>query len=107
MTNLTRRIRSFKGDWNDPSDWLGKPCMVTIVPNKNRPEYVKIDGASGVGSVPEGLPVAELQNTPSFFDLENPDLDVFLSFPEFKQEMIKENLEFEGSKLQSELDRVS
>ena len=107
ITNLTRRIKAFKGSYDDPKSWLGQPCMLTLEPKKNKPEYIKIVGQSGVGPVPEGMPVKPLTNDTYFFDLEDPDMDIFTDFPEWKQEMIKENLEFNGSPLQIALDRLA
>jgi hypothetical protein len=108
ITNLTRRLKAFNISVDSPvNEWLGKPCMVTLVANKKNPQYVKIDGQSGVAPIPEGMPVKALTNEAFVFDLETPDVDKFFSFPEFKQTMIKANLEFEGSALQLELDRVS
>ena len=48
--------------------------------------------------------VAELKNEPKVFVLDAPDIDTFRSFPEWIQERIKANLDFEGSKLQAALE---
>lgn len=42
----------------------------------------------------------DLVNEPKIFVLDDPDLEVFLSLPEWLQEKIKGNLEYEGSPLQ-------
>ena len=101
-STLAARIRSLGGDINNLQSMIGKPCMVTLVAGKNG--YVKIDGQGGVGGVPAGIPVPDLANDTFVFDLENPDMDLFEGFPEFIQNRIKENLEFEGSQLEARLN---
>lgn len=45
----------------------------------------------------------ELVNEPKIFSLEEPDLEVFMSLPEWLQDKIKGNLEYNGSALQEAL----
>lgn len=45
----------------------------------------------------------ELKNEGKVFDLDNPDLEVFNKLPDWLQEKIKDNLEYEGSELQKAL----
>ena len=75
--------------------------MVTIKVNDKG--YAKIDGQGGVGGVPEGFDVPELTNPTFIFDTDNPDLDMFDSLPEFIQERITSNLDYEGSALEKAL----
>lgn len=85
----------FKGDWEKV---LTLPCAVTVAHKKS--------GAAKVGNVAKpmkGMVVAELKNEPKVFSLDAPDVDVFRSFPEWIQERIKANLDFEGSSLQKAL----
>lgn len=44
-----------------------------------------------------------LKNPPKVFDLDNPDLTIFGSLPQWLQDKIKGNLNFNGSKLQAAL----
>ncbi len=46
----------------------------------------------------------DLVNESKFFSLDEPDLEVFLSLPDFLQEKIKGNLEYNGSVLQGLLE---
>lgn len=48
-----------------------------------------------------------LVNEPKVFDFYEPDVKVFLSLPGFLQKIIKESLDFSGSKLESLLEDVS
>lgn len=45
----------------------------------------------------------ELKNPPKVFDLDNPSMEVFGSLPQWLQDKIKGNLNFNGSKLQAAL----
>jgi hypothetical protein len=65
----------------------------------------KLSRIDSVGGVPEGLPVKPLVNPTFFFDLEDPNLELFNSFPEFRRNKIMDNLEFVGSKLQELIDK--
>ena len=73
-------------------------CMVSVEPNKNG--YAKI---TAVTSAPNGMPVAELENTPQVFDWDAPDMEVYNRLPEFMQNKLKGGLNFEGSALHREL----
>lgn len=81
-----------KGDWAQLGNY---PCTVTIAHKKS--------GKAKIGNVAppmKGMPVPELKNPVKIFDLSEPDMEVFRSLPEWLQERIKENLEYEGSALQ-------
>ena len=82
----------YKKAVEDPSILLGCPCSVTIVHNQNG--YPKIDGQAGVGSVMQGVEVPELTNKPYIFSLDEPDMEIWDSFPEFKQNKIQEAINF-------------
>lgn len=97
-STLAARVRTMRGSFDNLTAMLGSPCMVTLVEGKNG--YVKIDGQGGVGGVPNGIPVGELRNNTFTFSLDNPDMEVFESLPEFIQNRIKENLDYPGSKLE-------
>lgn len=82
----------FGGDW---SLLLGAPCTVTIAHKKS--------GKAKIGNVAppmKGMPVPDLKNEPKMLDLSEPDLEIFRSLPEWLQERVKENLEYNGSPLQ-------
>lgn len=90
-------------DGQDLTSQLGGACMVTL--SKGNNDYPKIKGQAAVGSIPLGMQVPELVNETFLFS--NPqvdedgevDVDMFYSFPEFKQDRIKSALDFETSKL--------
>lgn len=95
MSAFDPGFKRFNGDF---SMILTEPCAVTVAHKKN--------GSAKVGNVAKpmkGMVVAELKNEPKMFALDTPDIDVFRSFPEWLQERIKNNLDYEGSALQKAL----
>ena len=79
---------------------LGAACTVTIIHNPARDGSGKVYANVGnVGPAMKGFPVPALVNDPRFFDLDEPDMEVFEQLPQFLQDRIKANLEFPGSKL--------
>lgn len=87
------------GDW---SQLVTTPCMVTVVSNENKSSGKTYNNISSVSSMRprEAANLPELKNPPKVFDLDSPDLTIFLSLPEWLQNKIKDNLEFGGSKLE-------
>lgn len=88
-----------KHDGNWP-DLLGTPVFVTIVHNEKKGKVYE-----NIASV---APMREKDvkrftgpvNEPKFFDLDEPDMEVFLALPKWVKELVQANLNFEGSKLQ-------
>lgn len=102
LATSTKRMLAFDpgldklgGDW---SEVLTLPCSVAVAHTGG--------GRAKVGNVAKpmkGMVVADLKNEPKVFTLDAPDIDVFRSFPEWIQDRIKGNLDFEGSALQKAL----
>lgn len=102
LATSTKRMLAFDpgldklgGDW---SQVLTLPCSVSVAHTGG--------GRAKVGNVAKpmkGMVVADLKNEPKVFTLDAPDIDVFRSFPEWIQDRIKANLDFEGSALQKAL----
>jgi hypothetical protein len=94
----------FDGDF---SQLIGQPCVVNVVHNAGKGKNAgKV--YNNVGSVSPIRPkdaekLAPLVNKPVVFLVDEPDIEVFNSLPEFLQEIIKSNLEFQGSALQKAL----
>lgn len=89
----------------DFSQLLGKACLVAVVNNEKDGRVYNNIG--GVTQPLKGVPVPELVNTPVAFDFDDPDLDVFLSMPDWIQGIIKDALNYNGSKLQALVDGES
>lgn len=111
--NLTRSDKGIAKKWleamdpennsrGDFSKLVGTPVLVFISHEEGRGKHEgkTFDRVSEVSPMLAGVPVPELENDPVVFDLGSPDMDVFRSLPEFLQERIKGNLEYDGSKLE-------
>lgn len=83
---------------------VGQPCMVTINQYEDQKGNVK-NGISSVATMrpKEAAKAPELVNPPKVFVIDEPDLEVFKSLPDWLQDKIKKGLEFEGSPLDEAL----
>lgn len=86
----------------------GLPCTITVVTNiqKATKEGEEDKIYTDVGNITppmKGFEVPELKNDPRVFDLEEPDMEVFKLLPQWVQQKLKDNLEFQGSVLQKVL----
>jgi len=82
---------------------VGTPCMVNIVHNEsNGKVYANVDNISTMRPK-EAAKAPELVNPPLVFDLDEPDMEAFERLPDWIQDIIKENLEYNGSALQKAL----
>lgn len=100
---MVQRARAFdpKGVHDfDFSMYLGGACAVTIVQKKKKDGNLKNE-VGGVSAPMRGMQIAELVNAPKMFALDEPDMEIFKSLPEWLQDTIKSNLEFKGSKLEA------
>lgn len=95
------------GNW---PDLIGTPCHVTIVHNPGKGKnagriYENIASVAAMRDK-DAKRCPPLVNEARVFDLDDPDISIFLSLPKFMQEKIKGNLNYEGSKLQALLADV-
>lgn len=87
----------YEGDFTKT---IGTPINVTLVCNqKDGKTYTNVVGTSPMRKRDEEK-CPQLVNVPKVFTLDDPDMQVFGSLPEWIQEKIKSNLQFNGSKLQ-------
>lgn len=107
--NSTKRYYAFdpteehKGDW---TKLIGTPAMVTVVLNPSRKDPNKIyENIASVSTMraKEASKAPELVNPPKIFDIDEPDMEIFGSLPQWIQDKMKENLEFSGSALEAAL----
>lgn len=110
LATSTKRMKAIDPQNTVDGDWsqvLGFPVNVSIGQNPSKKDktkiYNKILGASPVRPR-DADRMPDLKNDPKFFSLDEPDLEVFNTFPQFLQEIIKGNLEYDGSKLQALLE---
>lgn len=111
LAKSTKRYRAldpqemYDGDF---TQLVGTPCMVTVVHNAGKGAnagkvYQNISGVSAMRPK-EAAKAPELVNEPKVFVLDEPDMVIYKSLPEWLQEKIASNLEFEGSALQEALE---
>lgn len=104
-STLFSRMQTFGVTAENIKDALGRPCMVTVKTNpKGTRAYPA--GKAGVSGIPAGMPVADLRNNPFYFDPYDPNLDmaIFDNFPEWKQGMFKEALDYNEMALKDLLE---
>jgi hypothetical protein len=85
----------------DLSNFLELPCMVTVTHNEKG--YAQIKGQAAVSGVPTGMEIPAVRNKSYLFSLDEPDMDIFNGFPEFKQNRIREALNFDETELARQL----
>ncbi len=94
----------FEGDF---TQLVGVPAVASIVQNAGKGLHAgKV--FNNVASLSAMLPkkaakAADLKNPSKVFDLDEPDLEIFGSLPDWLQDKIKGNLEYKGSTLESAL----
>ena len=86
------------GDWSRVGNTA---CTVTVVNRESK--GVVYDNIGALSPVMRGMTVAELTSDPVFFDSDDPDLAVYNDLPEFLQNIIKDGLNYQGSKLEAML----
>lgn len=88
------------GDW---AQLIGRPVNIVIAQNRAKKDPEKIyNNITSISTMREkdAAKVPELKNDPKVFDIDEPDMEVFFSLPQWLQDRIKENLEYEGSDLE-------
>lgn len=105
----TQRYNAMDPDNNFEGDFsllLGSPCLLNLVHNKQASTGKIFENVASTSSMrkKDANKLPSLVNEPKLFLFEEPDLEVFLSLPEWLQEKIKGNLNFEGSVLESMLN---
>lgn len=111
LATSTKRYKAL-----DPSDahdgdftmLVGTPCIITVVNNagtgKNAGKVFNNIGNVSTMRPKDAAKAPELVNESKVFVLDEPDMEIFLSFPQWIQDKIKGNLKYEGSTLQEALE---
>lgn len=110
--NSTQRYKALDPSLASDGEWpelVGAPVMLTVGtkvtktgPNAGREYNVIL--SSGPCSSKQAAKLPPLVNEPKVFLLDEPDMEVFLSLPEWRQNEIKGNLHYQGSPLQKALE---
>lgn len=84
---------------------VSSPCLTTITAKPSKKDGVVRNYVADVTAMRprDASKCPELVNPPKVFNLDNPDMEVFKSLPEWVQNVIKENLNFGGSPLEAAL----
>lgn len=105
LAKSTKRMKAFDPNNALQGDFAQLPnmaCTITVGQwvSKQDPEKT---GNSVLNITPamKGFPVPELQNPPKVFDMDEPDMKIFGSLPEWLQGKMKDNLNYNGSALQA------
>ena len=87
---------------------IGMPCNVTVVQNKGKGKFADrvFNNIQAVSTMrpKDSQKCAELVSSTKVFLLDEPDLEVYKSFPEWIQKKLKSNLEYKGSALEGALE---
>jgi len=98
----------FEGDF---TQLVGVPAIANVVtnPGKGQHEGKVFNNIASLNTMlPKLAKIApDLKNEPKVFDLDEPDMEIFGSLPDWLQDKIKDNLEFKGSVLEGKLNGTS
>tara|TARA_R110000823_G_C15952958_1_gene502530 strand:+ start:14343 stop:15092 length:750 start_codon:yes stop_codon:yes gene_type:complete len=107
LAKSTKRYNALDPDGSLDGDFtqlLGLPCLVTLnaTQGKGKNSDRTFNNVTTISQMraKDVKKAAELVNEPKFFSCSEPDLEIFRSLPEFQQNKIKDNLEYNGSVLQ-------
>lgn len=104
LATSTKRAKALDPEGVHNGDWpamLGSPVNVTVVINESKGKVYTNIASTATMRAKDAAKCPELKNDTKFFDLSEPDLEVFNSLPEWIREKIKGNLNFAGSKLEA------
>lgn len=106
LAKSTKRYLALDPDMEVDGDWAelaGTPCTVVLAQysSKKNPDIVrnKVVSISSMRAK-EANKAPELVNPPKVFDIDEPDMEIFWSLPQWLQDKMKENLEYGGSALE-------
>lgn len=109
LAKSTKRYTALDPDMKYEGDWsqlAGAPAMLTITQAASKKDdNIIYNNISSVQTMraKDAAKLPDLQNEPKVFDIDDPDVEMFNSFPKWLQDKIKSNLEFGGSVLEKAL----
>ena len=109
LAKSTKRYKALDPEMHHEGDFgavLGAGCNVlvgTYISKKDGKPRNKVGDVSAMRAK-DLAKLEPLVNEPKVFSLEEPDMEVFLSLPQWLQDKIKGNLEYQGSPLQAALE---
>ena len=113
LAKSTKRYYALDANAEHGGDWaalVGTPCVVTIVQNegtgKNAGSVFENIAAVSAMRPKEAAKAPELVNPPKVFDFYDPDVEIFMSLPQWLQDKIKGAVDFGGGALEKALKGV-
>lgn len=110
LATSTKRYKALDPNDDLDGDFLklvGTPCMVTVANKEGTGKHAGkvFTNITGVSTMrpKEAAKCPDLVNPAKVFELEEPDVEVLGSLPQWLQDKIKGNLEFAGSALEAAL----
>lgn len=111
LAKSTKRYTALDPDLSHDGNWaelLGAACMITVVQNEGKGKnagtiYNNIASVQSMRSK-EAAKAPDLVNEGKVFDIDEPDMEVFFSLPNFLQDKMKDNLNFGGSALEEAIE---
>lgn len=99
-SKLTARLSALAGKKPAKTieDLLGNPCMVEIGSTKNGNAKI-----TNVSKLMKGVSVGDLENDARAFDMDEPDMDIWDTLPDFIKKMIKDARNFPNSAIEQKL----
>lgn len=111
LAKSTKRYLAIDAKMEHDGNWaklIGAPCMVTIVQKKGKGKNAGriFNNIASVQSMrpKEADKAGPLVNEGKVFDIDEPDMEVFMSLPTFIQDKMKSNLNFGGSALEKAIE---
>jgi hypothetical protein len=104
LATSTKRAKALDPENVHEGNWpalLGSPVNVTVVINESKGKVYTNIASTATMRAKDAQKCPELKNDTKFFDLSDPDIEVFNSLPEWIREKIKGNLNYAGSKLEA------
>ena len=103
----THRYMALDPDEEHEGDWtqlVATPCMINLTATEGKGKnankvFNNIDGVSSMRTK-DADKAEPLKNDPKIFSLDEPDMEIFMKLPKFLQDIIKDNLDYEGSDLE-------
>lgn len=93
----------YEGDWSKMGGFPGILTITRSEPDKKDIVYNNVHNLSGMRSKDEEK-APPLVNPAKIFDIDDPDMEVFGSLPEWLQDVMKGGLEYDGSPLQQAIE---
>lgn len=96
----------YDGNWAELASHPAQATVVNYLPKSGKFKGETRDKVAGLSSMrsKDVSKAPDLVNPPKIFDMDEPDMEVFSSLPQWIQDKMKGNLEFDGSALEKAIE---